>query len=94
MERNEAVLKVRDLMTENLVSTKAGESVIAAARMMDEKVLMCKDAGYFCEFVTRGETVEAVLKICAKHFKTVHGIELSKLPPEEIAKVKRGIRDA
>ncbi len=37
MEKREAALKVRDLMTENLVFVEAGESVIEAARLMDEK---------------------------------------------------------
>lgn len=37
MERKEAVLKVRDLMTANPVAVKAGASVIEVARLMNEK---------------------------------------------------------
>jgi len=55
MEKREAVLKVTDLMTENLVSVEAGESVIKAARLMDEKEIssiLVKEGKEFIGIIT------------------------------------------
>ena len=64
MERKEAVLKVRDLMTANLVSVKARESVIEAARLMDEKeisLILMKEGKEFLKIITYCDNVDRVV---------------------------------
>jgi predicted small metal-binding protein len=55
------------------------------------KVVSCKDVGVDCDFVSRGETVEEVLRACAEHGKAAHGMD--KIPPELAVKVQAAIRD-
>lgn len=55
------------------------------------KVICCRDVGVDCDFVARGETEEDVLKQCAEHARSAHGID--ELPPELMEKVRSGIRD-
>jgi CBS domain-containing protein len=64
VERREAVLKVRDLMSSNLVSVKAEESVIAAARLMDEKnisSILVKDENEFLGILTDHDIISRVV---------------------------------
>jgi predicted small metal-binding protein len=55
------------------------------------KVIRCRDVGVDCDFVARGETDIEVLRKCAEHARSEHGME--KIPPELAAKVKEAIRD-
>lgn len=55
------------------------------------KVLNCKDVGFDCDGVCRGETVEKVLQMAAEHARTMHNIH--QIPPEVVAKVRAAIRD-
>lgn len=57
------------------------------------KVLACRDAGYDCSFEARGETAEEVMRVGAEHVKKVHGMDMSKMKPEEIAKIKALIKE-
>ena len=53
-------------------------------------VLHCRDVGFDCEGVIRGETEESILQQAAEHVADTHGIEaLSPDMTEEIlAKIK------
>lgn len=55
------------------------------------KVFKCKDVGVDCDFVARGETEREVLKKCADHARTEHGMD--PIPAELASKVKAAIRD-
>jgi len=59
-----AVLKVRDLMTKNLISIEAGESVIEAARLMDEKeisAVLVKEGKEFLGIITDRDIIGRVV---------------------------------
>lgn len=64
MERKEAVLKVRDLMTKNLISIEAGENVTEAARLMDEKkipAVLVKEGKEFLGIITDRDIIGRVV---------------------------------
>ncbi len=54
------------------------------------KELRCRDVGYDCEAVVRGETVEDVLGQAAPHVKQVHGEDVT---PEQASQIAGLIRD-
>ena len=55
------------------------------------KVLKCRDVGVDCDFETRGNTVDEILKQAAEHAKTCHtGTEIT---PALQVKIKAAIRD-
>ena len=55
------------------------------------KVIRCKDAGFECDAVIRGETEEDALKQAAQHAKECHGLET--VTPEVADKVRAIMRD-
>jgi predicted small metal-binding protein len=55
------------------------------------KVLNCRDVGVDCDFQARGETDQEVLRQCAEHARSAHGMKA--LPPDLLAKVKGAIHD-
>ena len=54
------------------------------------KVIYCKDAGFDCTEVIRGQTEEEVLQKAAEHAKTVHNMDVT---PEMAQQVRSLIRD-
>jgi CBS domain-containing protein len=64
MERREAVLKVRDVMTANPVAVKAGASVIEAARLMTGREIssiLVKEDNEFVGIMTDRDIVDRVV---------------------------------
>jgi predicted small metal-binding protein len=55
------------------------------------KVVNCRDVGFDCEGVVRGETEEEVLALVAVHAKEVHDIET--VTDEIVEKVRSVMRD-
>lgn len=55
------------------------------------KVINCRSVGVDCDFEARGETVEDVMRQCAEHARTAHGMK--EISPELAAKVRAAIRD-
>lgn len=55
------------------------------------KVVKCRDVGVDCDFEARGETEQEVLKQCAEHASTAHGMDV--LSPDLAAKVKGAIHE-
>ncbi len=55
------------------------------------KVINCRSVGVDCDYEARGETVEDVMRQCAEHARTAHG--MNEIPPELAAKVRAAIRD-
>lgn len=55
------------------------------------KTVTCRDVGVDCDFVARGETEQEVLKQCAEHARTAHG--MTELPSDLAIKVRSAIHD-
>jgi predicted small metal-binding protein len=55
------------------------------------KVLNCRDLGTDCDFVARGETVEELMQVGAKHGAEVHG--MTEIPPEMAQQIMSLSRD-
>jgi predicted small metal-binding protein len=55
------------------------------------KVVTCRDVGVDCDFEARGQTEQEVLKKCAEHARSEHGMK--ELPADLAAKVKAAIHD-
>lgn len=55
------------------------------------KILRCRDAGFDCPAVMRGETEAEVLKQAAEHARTVHN--LSEISEQAVEKIRGLIRD-
>ena len=55
------------------------------------KVVTCRDVGVDCDFVARGQTEQEVLKKCAEHARSAHG--MTELPADLAVKVKAAIRE-
>ena len=55
------------------------------------KQLKCRDAGFDCDAVVEGETVEQVLAQAGPHAKEVHGVDVSPTTAEAIAGKVRDI---
>jgi predicted small metal-binding protein len=55
------------------------------------KVIKCRDVGVDCDFEARGNTVQEVLKQCAEHARSAHG--MNEIPAELQTKVQAAIRE-
>ena len=53
-------------------------------------VLSCRDAGVDCDFETRGEDVESVMRHCAEHATKVHGVKAFE--PEKYLKMRAQLK--
>jgi predicted small metal-binding protein len=58
------------------------------------KTLSCREAGFECDYIVRGETEEEILKNGAEHAKKEHNIKEEELTPEFREKIKGLIRNA
>ena len=54
--------------------------------------LACRDAGFDCDKIVRGETEEEIMKIVSEHAMRDHGMKPEDLTPELIEKIKSLIR--
>jgi len=50
------------------------------------KVVNCRDIGFDCEGVIRGDTEEEVIKLVADHAGSVH--DMNEIPEEVVQKVQ------
>jgi len=55
------------------------------------KSIRCRDVGVDCDFEAQAETEDEVLRMCAEHARTEHG--MMEVPPELAEKVRMNIRD-
>jgi predicted small metal-binding protein len=55
------------------------------------KVIRCKDAGFECDAVIKGDTEDEALQKAAAHAKEFHGLQ--EVTPEVAQKVRAIIRD-
>lgn len=54
------------------------------------KQLKCRDAGFDCDAVVEGESVDAVMAQVGPHVKQTHGVDVT---PEMAGQVTGAIRD-
>ncbi len=54
------------------------------------KVIKCRDVGVDCDFEARGETEQDIMRQCAEHARTAHG--MSEIPADLAEKVRAAIR--
>jgi predicted small metal-binding protein len=55
------------------------------------KYIRCRDVGVDCDFVARGVSEEDILRQCAEHAKSEHG--MSEIAPELVQRVRAAIQD-
>lgn len=55
------------------------------------KQLACRDAGFDCEAVVRGDSVDDVLAQAGPHAESVHGLEVT---PQVREKLASAVKDA
>jgi predicted small metal-binding protein len=55
------------------------------------KELTCRDIGFDCDAVVRGESVDEVMAQAGPHAKEVHGVDVT---PEMAGKIRTLVRDA
>jgi predicted small metal-binding protein len=58
------------------------------------KTLNCREAGFECDYVVKGETDEEVLKNGGEHAMQVHGMKAEDITPEMKQKLKGLIRSS
>ena len=58
------------------------------------KTVNCREAGFDCDLVAKGETEEVVIKNGAEHAVKVHGMKEEDLTPEMKQKIKALIRSS
>jgi predicted small metal-binding protein len=58
------------------------------------KTVSCREAGFDCEHVVKGETEEEVIKNGAEHAMKVHGMKEEDMTPEMKQKIKAPIRSS
>lgn len=56
------------------------------------KTVKCRDVGFDCEGVVKGDTEDETLALVAEHAKSAHGLE--DVTPDVVAKVKSVMEDA
>lgn len=55
------------------------------------KVMKCRDVGVDCDFEARGETDQEILRQCAEHARSAHG--MNPIPPDVAARIKGAIHE-
>jgi predicted small metal-binding protein len=55
------------------------------------KELACRDAGFDCDAVVRGDSVEEVMAQAGPHTRRAHGVEVT---PEMAARIRTLVHDA
>ena len=58
------------------------------------KTVSCREAGFDCDHVVKGETEEEVMKNGAEHAMKVHGLKEEDITPEMKQKIKTVIRSS
>ena len=58
------------------------------------KTVSCREAGFDCDHVVKGETEEEVMKNGAEHAMKVHGMKEKDMTPEMQQKIRGLIRSS
>jgi predicted small metal-binding protein len=65
-----------------------------AAKNIHMKTVSCREAGFDCDHVVKGETEEEVMKNGAEHAMKVHGMKEEDMTPEMQQKIRGLIRSS
>ena len=58
------------------------------------KTINCREAGFDCDYIVRGETEEEVMKNGAEHAMRDHGMKEEDITPEMKQKIRGLIRSS
>ncbi|MFZ0514855.1 MAG: DUF1059 domain-containing protein [Candidatus Nitrosopolaris sp.] len=58
------------------------------------KTINCREAGFDCDYVVKGETEDEVMKNAGEHVKNVHGMKEEDMTPEMKQKIRGLIRSS
>jgi predicted small metal-binding protein len=58
------------------------------------KTINCREAGFDCDYIVRGETEEEVMKNGAEHAMKDHGMKEEDITPEMKQKIRGVIRSS
>ena len=58
---------------------------------MATKVVRCREVGVDCDFEARGQNEDEILRQCADHARSAHG--MTEIPPELASKVRSAIHE-
>lgn len=58
------------------------------------KTINCREAGFDCDYVVKGETEEKVMKNGGEHAMKVHGMKEEDMTPEMKQKIRGLIRSS
>jgi predicted small metal-binding protein len=72
-------------------ATVSGTRTVPGAEEVTVKKLECRDAGFDCDAVMQGESVDEVMAQAGPHAKEAHGVEVT---PEMAGQVRTLVRDA
>ncbi|HXX98524.1 MAG TPA: DUF1059 domain-containing protein [Candidatus Bathyarchaeia archaeon] len=56
------------------------------------KTINCREAGFNCDYIVKGETEEEVMKNGVEHAKGAHGLKEEDMTPEMKQKIRGLIR--
>jgi predicted small metal-binding protein len=57
------------------------------------KTISCREAGFECDWIVKGQTEEEVIKNAAKHAIKEHGVKSEDITPEMKEKIRALVRD-
>jgi predicted small metal-binding protein len=57
------------------------------------KTISCREAGFECDYVIKGQTEEEVVKNGAEHTIKEHGMKAEDMTPEMKEKIRALVRD-
>jgi predicted small metal-binding protein len=57
------------------------------------KTISCREAGFECDYIVKGQTEEEVIKNGAEHAIKEHGVKSEDITPETKEKIRALIRD-
>jgi predicted small metal-binding protein len=57
------------------------------------KTISCREAGFECDYVIKGQTEEEVIKNGAEHAIKKHGVKSEDMTPEMKEKIRALVRD-
>jgi len=57
------------------------------------KTISCREAGFECDYIVKGETEEDVIRNGAEHAINEHGMKRQNITPETKEKIRALVRD-
>lgn len=57
------------------------------------KTISCREAGFECDYIVKGQTEEEVINNAAEHAIKEHGVKSEDITPEMKEKIRALVRD-